>query len=196
MSGSKIEQALLIKLASGDASSFDELFNKYNRKVYDFSLSNLKNGADAEGVVQEVFLNLWKDKAKIMDLRDLDAWIFTISFNIIRKRFRKLKREREHLQKYSEITLSYDNSTATEIEYNDLLQKAETIIKILPPRQKSVFLLSKNEGLSNLEISEKLKITKKTVENHLTRAKSCIKNALVTKHLISLFLFFAFSLID
>ena len=178
------ERTLIKNLVKGDAYAFDELFNSYNQKVYDLSVRNLRSAVDAECVVQEVFLNLWKDRAKFEELKDLDAWIFTICYNIIRKRFRKLKREREHLQKFFYMNGSIDDSTASEVEYNDLLKKAEIIIDKLPSRQKSVFLLSKNEGLSNSDISEKLSISKKTVENHLTRAKSFIKNSLVSAHLI------------
>ena len=62
----------------------------YNEKIYAFSLVNLKNKQDAEGVVQEVFLHLWKDRARLKDVKNLDAWVFRLSFNVIRRRFRYL----------------------------------------------------------------------------------------------------------
>ena len=110
------EHKLIKNVIKGDAFSFDEIFEKYNEKVYAFSFSNLKNKQDAEEVVQDVFLNLWKDRAKLKELKSLDAWIFTISFNIIRKRFRKIARERKFLENFSETTLSNDNSTVIEVE--------------------------------------------------------------------------------
>ena len=183
---------LIHDLIKGDAHSFDEIFRKYNTKIYAFSLRNLKNKEDAEGVVQEVFVNLWKDRTRLKELENLEAWIFTICFNTIRKHFRKLMREREHLQKFAESHAWEDNSTITEIEYKDLLEKAEKIIEQLPDRQKNIFLLSKREGLSNAEISKRLNITKKTVENHLTKAKSFIKTALVDEGLLSLLFFWLF----
>lgn len=192
MAAENNEHRLIQDLIKGDALSFDIIFTKYNKKVYAFSLKNLKNKEDAEGVVQEVFVNLWKDRAKLKEIEKLEAWIFAICFNTIRKHFRKLIRERKHLQKFAESSLWDDNSTVTEIEYNDLLEKAEKIIEKLPSRQKAVFLLSKREGLSNTEISGKLNITKKTVENHLTKAKSFIKKALVDEGLLSLLFFCVF----
>ena len=186
------EHKLIHDLISGDAHSFDKIFNKYNAKVYAFSLRNLKNKEDAEGVVQDVFFSLWKDRARLKEIRNLEAWIFTICFNTIRKHFRKIIQEKNYLQKFSDSALRADNSTATEIEYNDLLEKAEKIIDQLPGRQKAIFLLSKKEGLSNTEISRKLNITKKTVENHISKAKSFIKKSLVDNGLLSLLFFWLF----
>ena len=186
------EHDLIQNFIKGDASSFDEIFRIYNKKVYAFSLRNLKNKEDAEGVVQEVFVNLWKDRDRLKDMKSLESWIFAICFNTIRKHFRKMMREKQHLQKFAEISSRDDNSTVTDVEYNDLLEKAEKIIERLPERQKIIFLLSKREGLSNSEIAGKLNITKKTVENHLTRAKSFIKKALVDNGLLSLLFFWLF----
>lgn len=186
------EHKLIQDFIKGDAFSFDEIFRIYNKKVYAFSLRNLKNKADAEGIVQEVFVNLWKDRDRLKDMKNLEGWIFAICFNIIRKHFRKMMREKQHLQKFADITSLYDNSTVTEVEYHDLLEKAEMIIEKLPDRQKTIFLLSKKDGLSNSEIAGKLNITKKTVENHLTNAKSFIKKTLVDDGLLSLLFFWLF----
>ena len=186
------EQKLIKNLIKGDAFSFDEIFERFNDKVYAFSISNLKNKQDAEEVVQEVFYSLWKDRAKLKELKSLDAWIFTICFNIIRKHFRKIARERSFLENYSETTLSNDTSTAVDIEYHDLLEKAEKIIEDLPTRQKTIYLLSKKEGLSNTEISTQLNITNKTVENHLTRAKAFLRRALVDERLLTILFYWLF----
>jgi len=186
------EHKLIKSLIKGDAYSFDEIFEKYNKKVYAFSFHNLKNKQDAEGVVQEVFLNLWKDRAKLKEIQNLDAWIFSVSFNVIRKHFRKLAREIKHLGKFEETTQHHDYSTITDVEYNDLLEKAEKIIERLPLRQKTIYLLSKREGLSNTEISSKLNIKRKTVENYLANAKAFLKKAFVDERLLTILFFWLF----
>ena len=86
----EIEKIVLEKVIKGDPAAFDLIFERYYRKVYAFSLRNLRNKEDAEGVVQDVFYNLWKDREKLKRLNDLEAWIFSICLNIIRKHFRKL----------------------------------------------------------------------------------------------------------
>ena len=192
MPGENNEHSLIRSLVKGDALSFDQIFSKYNKKVYAFALRNLKNKEDAENVVQEVFVNLWSNREKLKEIENLDAWIFMIVFNTIRKHFRKLIREKKHLEKFAVYSIEDDNTTVTETEYNDLLEKAEKIIDRLPERQRTIFILSKKEGLSNGEISAKLNITKKTVENYLTNAKSAVKKALVDEGLLSLLFYWLF----
>lgn len=179
-----VESRLIINLAKGDVLSFDAIFDRYNERVYAFSLRSLKNREDAEGLVQEVFLTLWKERAKLKDLKNLEAWIFKISFNLIRKRFRKLANERKHLDFFQETSESSDNGTITDVEFNDLLERAEKIIDTLPHRQRNVLLLSRKDGMSNHEISKELNITKKTVENHLTNAKSFLTKAMADELLL------------
>jgi RNA polymerase sigma-70 factor (family 1) len=168
----------------GDISSFEEVYHMFSKRVYAFSLKYLRNKEDAEGVVQEVFIKLWVVRSRLTEIENLEAWIFTVCFNIIRKHFKRMASEKKHILNFTGMHLSDDNSSMTEIEYNDLIQKVEFIIDKLPARQKAVYLLSKNKGLSNSEIALKLKITKKTVENHLFKAKVTIRNTMVREGLI------------
>ena len=175
-----MDNAQLIRcLQKGDVYSFEEIYRKYNRKIYAFSLSFLKNNSDAEGVVQNVFLNLWRKRADLNDLYNLDSYLYKITINTIRKHFRKLSRERKSLKDYREMTEMHDESTSTEIEFTSMLEMAETSISNLPYKQKTVYELSMFEGLRSVEIAEKLGISKRTVENHLHRAKAHLKKELI-----------------
>lgn len=184
------DKKILISLKKGDPDAFDLIFEKYYRKVYTFSLINFKNKEDAEEAVQDVFYNLWKDREKLTELEDLEAWIFTTCINIIRKHYRKLAVEKKYLKTFMENYLDRDSSTFAEIEYRDLLEKTEKLIEKLPPRQKTIFRLSKKESLSNLEISKKLNISVRTVDNHLSRAKAFLREALCKENFLLSLLFF------
>ena len=189
MSEEKLELQLINRLLESDGYAFDKIFNRYNVKVYAFALRNLRNKEEAEGVVQDVFMCLWNDREKLKDVRDLDAWVFTITFNIIRKKFRRLAKERNQLKELKATRLLDDNSTIDAVEYKDLLSNLESIIDRLPERQKSVFLLSRKSGLNNTEISIKLNISRKTVENHLSNAKKFLKKTFMDENLLSLIIF-------
>lgn len=183
------EKKILRKFSEGEPDVFDKIFEEYYRKVYAFSLKNFRNKEDAEGAVQDVFYNLWKDRAKLKECKDLEAWIFTICLNIIRKHFRNLAVERKHLKVFSDHFLDRDNSTEIEVEYRDLLEKTDEIIENLPRRQRTIFQLSRKELMSNLEISQKLNISVRTVDNQLTRAKAFLREALVDGSLLTLLFF-------
>jgi RNA polymerase sigma-70 factor (family 1) len=185
------DQKLLKNLIKGDVIAFEDIYKKYNKKVYIFSLRYLKNKEDAEGIVQEVFSKLWENCKKMHKTSNLNAWIFTVSFNAVRKRFRKLSAEKRHIERYS-ASIDLSKEEISQIEYLDLLNKATHLIEKLPPRQKEVFLLQKEKGLSSSEIAEELKISKKTVENHLNRARAFLKKAMYEEGLLSLLFYWLF----
>ena len=85
-----------------------------------------------------------------------------------------------------------DNSTNLDIEYNNLLETANSIIEKMPSRQKNIFLLSINELLTNDEIAQQLDISKKTVENYLAKAKTSLKKSLSDAHILSVLFFCLF----
>ena len=184
-SQSDYEQNLLRSLIKGDTEAFEEIYRKYNKKIYAFSLKYLKSKEDAEGVVQDVFLNLWQNCKKLRKDSNLDAWFFTITFNAIRKKFRNLSRQKKHHEEYGSLVIDYSDDV-TEVEYHDLLDKTNSLIKKLPPQQKKVFILYKEKEYNISEISEQLNISKKTVENHLYRARMYIKGALKKEGLLSM----------
>jgi len=190
-SQSEYEQNLLRNLIKGDTDVFEEIYRKYNKKIYAFSLKYLKSKEDAEGVVQDVFLNLWQNCEKLRKDSNLNAWFFTVTFNAIRKKFRSLSRQKNHLKEYETRIVDYSDDLS-KVEYNDLLDKTNHLIKKLPHRQKEVFLMHKEKEYTVSEIAGKLNISKKTVENHLYKARLFIKEALKQEGLISLLFFVLF----
>jgi len=193
MESEKINPRRIIEpLSKGDIFCFDDIYLEYNKKIYFFALSFLKNKEDSEGVVQEVFLTLWRKRAEIQINKDIGSYLFTITYNTIRKHFRKLARERKHLDEYSKSVLTEDDSTNARMEYKDLLEFAESAIDLLPSRQKTIYRYCMQEGLSTKEIAERLKISPRTVENHLYRAKSHLKKAILDNNLTSLLFFCLF----
>ncbi len=184
MTNNILENKLIKNIAEGDAIAFEEIFKKYNKKVYTFSYRYLKNKEDAQGIVQEVFLSLWQNAGKMHADSNVKAYLFTITFNAIRKKFRKLSREKKYLKAHeSSIFENYDE--ISEIEYNDLLDKAKSLIDQLPPQQKKVFQLRQDKGLTNSEIANLIHISKKTVENHLNSARCFLRKSMREAGLLS-----------
>lgn len=192
MESTEANQKIISPLSKGDIFCFDDIYLEYNKKIYAFALSILKNREDSEGIVQEVFLTLWRKRAEIRMDQDIGSYLFTITYNTIRKHFRKLARERKHLEELSKTVLTEDNSTNSRIEYANLLELAESAIELLPSRQKTIYHYNMRDGLSTKEIADKLKISTRTVENHLYRAKSHLRRSILDNSLTSLLFFCLF----
>ena len=188
-----LDDKLVIKnLKEGDVLSFDNIFKKYNKKVYYFALSYLKNKEEAEDVVQDVFMNLWKYRDQINEYYVFSKYLFKITYNSTCKKFRKQTSDKKQMEEVMRNFIFEDNSTNLDIEYNNLLETANSIIEKMPSRQKYIFLLSINELLTNEQIAQQLNISKKTVENYLARAKTSLKKSLTDGCILSVLFFCLF----
>lgn len=182
-----IDDKVIIKnLKKGDVLSFDDIFKKYNKKVYTFAFSYLKNREEAQDVVQEVFMNLWRYRDQINEYYVFSKYLFKITYNATCKRFRKQASDRKQMEEVVRNSILEDDSTNLEIEYNNLLETANAFIEKLPSRQKKIFLLSVNDRLTNDQIAKQLNISKKTVENYLAQVKTSLKKSFSNGGILSL----------
>ena len=186
------DKLIINKLKEGDVLSFDYIFKKYNKKVYYFAISYLKNKEEAEDVVQEVFMNLWKCRDQINEYYVFSKYLFKITYNATCKKLRKQASDKKQLEEVLQNIIIEDNSTNIEIEYNDLLETANLLIEKLPTRQKNILLLSIKEQLTNEQIAQQLNISKKTVENYLAKAKTSLKKSLSDGRILSILFFWLF----
>ena len=186
------DKLIINKLKEGDVLSFDSIFKKYNKKVYYFAISYLKNKEEAEDVVQEVFMNLWKYRDQINEYYVFSKYLFKITYNATCKKIRKQVSDKKQLEEVLKNIILEDNSTNLEIEYNNLLETANLLIGKLPSRQKEIFLLSTKEQLTNEQIAQQLYISKKTVDNYLTMAKTFLRKSISDGHILSILFFWLF----
>jgi RNA polymerase sigma-70 factor (ECF subfamily) len=188
-----IDDKVIIKnLKKGDVLSFDNIFKKYSKKVYYFAFSYLKNREEAQDVVQEVFMNLWRYRNQINEYYVFSKYLFKITYNTTCKRFRKQASDKKQLEEFVRNSILEDNSTNLDIEYNNLLETANVFIEKMPARQKKIFLLSINEQLTTEQIAQQLNISKKTVENYLSQVKTSLKKSFSDGGILSVFFFCLF----
>jgi RNA polymerase sigma-70 factor (family 1) len=186
------DKIIINRLKDGDVLSFDNIFNKYNKKVYYFALSYLKNKEEAEDVVQEAFMNLWKHRDQINEDYVFSKYLFKITFNATCKKFRKQASDKRQMEEVMQNIITEDNSTYLDIEYNNLIETTNQLIEKLPPRQKNIILLSINDQLTNEQIAKQLNISKKTVDNYLAKVKTSIRKSLSGGGQLSVLFFLLF----
>jgi RNA polymerase sigma-70 factor, ECF subfamily len=157
---------LVRKLKRGDVSSFDTLYKHYYKKVYLFARGILKSHEDAENLVQEVFVKIWEKRKELDANLSFESFIFTISYNtsisLIRKKLSEKSFQEEWLRR-----IQNEMQVVNEADCNDLNDRAKKLIEQLPPRRRQVYVMSREEGLTYLEISKRLGISVNTVENHI-----------------------------
>lgn len=130
---------------------------------------------DAEGIVQDVFVNIWESKLKIDEDQPFSAFLYTITKRKVIKIIRRNILERTHRNNLEAPEKSINHQTEDYVIFSNLLEHANVSIENMPADRKQIFMLSKHHGLSNQEIADKLSISKRTVENQLYRATVSLK---------------------
>jgi RNA polymerase sigma-70 factor (ECF subfamily) len=185
---------LLRLLRSGDMSAFDAIYERYSKRLYCFVLRYIKQEPDAEGIVQEVFLKIWEARKNIDLHCSFNSFLFTIAYNTTITLLRKRVNEKKYLENLEiRNKINESDEIINEIHYRDLNKKVYILLDQLTPRQKEIFILSREEGLTHEEISKKLNISANTVKNHMVTAlaflRDHINNSLIIDALfVSLFL--------
>ncbi|SHF39363.1 RNA polymerase sigma-70 factor, ECF subfamily [Mariniphaga anaerophila] len=160
---------------AGVKEAFQEIFERYAGRIYQFSLSYLKNEQDAEELVQDVFLKIWEKRESLDKSKNIKAFIFKVAVNSIYDFIRR-KNVENAFRDFSRANFEkQSDNTWHQVIFDEMSDNLETLIKQMPPERQRVFRLSREEGLSNEEIASKLNISKRTAENQLYRATTFLK---------------------
>jgi RNA polymerase sigma-70 factor (ECF subfamily) len=183
----KSNQELLILIHEGDMIAFYNIYERYCKRLYGFVLKYIKNEADAEEIVQEVFVKVWEARSKIDIYSSFESFLFTIAYNSTISLFRKRVCEKKYLE-YLKLLQHLEKAPdlTDEIQFNDLNSKVQTLLNELTTRQKEIFLLSREEGLSHEEIAKKLDISVNTVKKHMVNSLAFLRSGLGSGMMVNL----------
>lgn len=184
------DRQLVLKLKENDIKAFEEIYYRYNSKLHSFTKIYIKDNAQSEEVVQEVFIKLWEKRHLLDETLSFKSYLFQIVKNHIYNIFRK-KIYEIGLEDVSSTEYYAQNSVEEQMDYNDLKNTTQDLIDKLPTVQRTIFTMSRLEELNNDEISQKLKLSKRTVEHHIYLALKSLKKSLITNKVnLSIFYFF------
>lgn len=186
------EKTYLSALKNDDVVAFNKLFSEYGKRLYHFSFGYLKSKEEAEGVVQEVFLKIWRNRKQLKPELSFKAYLFKIAYHHILELFEQINRRQAYRHKIIDDAVLFTDETNERLNYQILLEKVESLIQKLPPRQKAILLKRKKEGVPIKEIASQLGISPKTVENHLTEALKNIKKGLGKDEISSILFYLLF----
>ena len=179
-------------LTKDDEVAFAEIYKRYADSLTGFAASKLFSMEDAKDIIHDIFVKLWEDRKQLNITSGLKTYLFTIArYRIIDKIRRNVTRK-----EYAVMLQSLANACQPDIEQiiaaKELTQVIQNTIDTLTPKVKEVYLLSREEHLTILEIAEKLGSSEQTVKNQLSTALKHLRQSLVSLS-ASAFLFWLLS---
>jgi RNA polymerase sigma-70 factor, ECF subfamily len=174
---SKLEK-MLTGLSNDDKSALEALFNHFYPRLYRFSLTFLKVEEGIDDILQEVFLKIWLNRKKITNADTFNAYIFTITRNLLLNEIRNRLNSQKAMETLFEKSVAVEFQLSGQIEFQELRDMVSAIVAGLPDRQQEIFNMSRSEGLSHREIAQKLQIAEKTVEYHIHQVIAILRKRL------------------
>jgi RNA polymerase sigma-70 factor (ECF subfamily) len=172
------DSELIRQLKAGAHHAFEILVDRYTKKILHTAKRMHLREDDALEICQDVFLKLWETRDRLHTDGNIEAYIFTMVRNEVLKKIRK-RAYRIVMEKYWVVHNSdATNDTERTIYTRDLEEKTFRIIKGFPVKQRKILLLRLTEYLSNEEIAEKLRLSKRTVENQVYRGMQKLRSLL------------------
>lgn len=173
--------------------TFDALYDCYKTAVYAFAYRLTQNKGEAEDLFQETWLRVAKSFPKVLDMKKVRAWLFTITANLHKDALRKQRTRRFFLiQKRWEVDqdLTYcedspvlSRSRKTDgSERMDISRDIALAMAKLPAPQRLIFILKEVEGFRQSEISEMLGMPIGTVKSLMYRAVQRLRCDLIAYH--------------
>lgn len=161
-----------------DRLALDALFTRYYSRLCSFAHTYVQNRHDAEEIVADVFINVWKARHTITITTSLRAYLY---ISVKHGVFAKLKKDQPDVLSIDDVLLDIRTETSDPLDvivYQELENHFETIIDNLPPRCRQIFVMKWFDGLKYKEIGEILGVAEKTVENQVVKAFDVVRKSL------------------
>lgn len=165
----KNEANLIRELRTGSSKAFDTIYHLYFKRLFAYCLKFVKSEEEAEEIVHDVFLRLWKMREEIKQEESLKSLLFIISKSYVINSFQRTIKS-QSFEDYLDYKdrICADDESDYELEYNDYLHLVMSKLERLPETQKRVIELTKLQELSIKETAEALSLSEQTVRNQLS----------------------------
>jgi RNA polymerase sigma-70 factor (ECF subfamily) len=178
------DEDLIRRFQDGDLYAFDAIVNRYKDQLLNFAYRFLSNMEEAEDVVQETFLRIFRNKHAYRQIAKFSTWVYTIAGNLAKTELRKRKR-----RKYVYISdMGFDDKdfeiedvkADTEKEVDSMIKERyiQKAIDELPARFRQVILLVDVQELPYEEVSAIMKVPLGTIKSRVNRARLKLQDKL------------------
>ena len=144
--------ALIASIRAGDQEAMAELYDRYSSIVYAVAMRVLGDTAAAEDVLQDIFMQLWRNPGAFDASRGgLAPWLAVIARNRAVDGLRKRRRQDD----IEDVTLSVAPDLALQADRSRVSEKIRSVLKDMPVPQRSALEMAYFEGYSHSEIAQK-----------------------------------------
>lgn len=169
------EHELMLEVAAGSESAFKQLFAQYHHRLGAYIYRLTDSMELAEEIVQDVFLKIWMSRETLAGIKSFKAYLFVVSKNYALNCLRKVAKERNRSAEWDDNIIN-DIAVDETDEYDKYYSLLDEAINHLPPQQKTVYILSRQQHLKYNEIAEQLNLSRETVKKYLQIAIASITN--------------------
>ena len=168
--------------------NFNSVYNEYHLLVYNVALNYAQNIEDAEEITQDVFLKVHESLSDFKENSSIKTWLYRITINQSLDFIKKKNSKKRFFIFGKKSQNEFELTNVSNFEHPGILLEQQEdakvlflVINTLPENQKTAFILSKVDGLSNPEVSEIMEISISAVESLIFRAKKELKEKLSNK---------------
>jgi RNA polymerase sigma-70 factor (family 1) len=165
------------KVKLGDEIAFELLFKKYYLSLCHYVFKYVENMTDAEELVQEALLGIWDKRESILITTSFKSYIYQSVKNGALNTIRKNQRRSNHLKILNPKTIESPQAIDN-IHVEEINEKLFEVLESLPPKCRTIFQMSRMEGLKHKEIAIKMELKTKTIENQIGIALKILKEQL------------------
>lgn len=195
-----LKSYLVDSIKAGDQKAFEILFKTYYHRLCMYAARYIREPEQVRSIIHDVFLHIWEKRLDLTITTSLDGYLYTsVRNHCLNYQEREKKKE---LSIYSDLetVLSEERdawhplSDDDPIDYimvQELKDKIEKAIELLPPQCREIFVLSRMEHFTNREIAQKMNLSEGAVKSQLFRSLSKLRVAL-SEYFILLVCYFSF----
>lgn len=163
------------EVKSVDTATFEQLFTDHYDALYRYCQTMVKDQNDIEDIVQSVFMDLWRDRFKLVIHTSIKAYLYKA---IYFKCMNKIKHDKVASKYSNAISISESTAVTDTLIIQEIADKIKETIESLPEQCRRIFSMSRMDGLRYNEIAEKLNLSPKTIENQMGKALKTMRVAL------------------
>lgn len=169
------EPDLLFRVSQGDEAAFAQLFHAYQHRLGAFVMQLTGSRPMSEEIVQEIFIRIWEKREKLSQVEHFHSYLYAVARNYSLSFLKKLGRELARKQAW-ETSVAVNQAEEEDTAIKNYRRIIDQAISELPAQRQKVYLLSRDEGLRQAEIAERMAISLETVKKHMVLALRSIRN--------------------